>query len=112
MESGNAKEILFNIPITVVRPKSVAAGETVSASNQFTPGEIKRSFYEVPRNATTCNVTISCEEGPGRYMFHAVQECEKVVVRFVVQPRRHDRSAAIVAPLIYARVGSRAWRGP
>ena len=79
MESGNAKEVLFNIPITVVRPKSVAAGETVSASNQFTPGEIKRSFYEVPRNATTCNVTISCEEGPGRYMFHAVQECEKYI---------------------------------
>lgn len=73
VESGNNHKVLFNIPITVVRPLEVAAGETISASHQFTPGDIKRMFYHVPNGTTYCSVTIDCLDAPARYMFHAVQ---------------------------------------
>jgi len=73
VESGNNSKVLFNIPITVVRPLVVEPGAMISDTQHFTPGAIKRMFYQVPNGATYCSVTIECVDAPARYMFHAVQ---------------------------------------
>ena len=73
VESGAAHKVLFNIPITVVRPKELTAAKELETSHHFEPGEIKRDFLRVPAGATWCSVSIECVDEPGRYMFHAVQ---------------------------------------
>lgn len=87
-----SKGPIFEIPITVVRtdklqmePRPVFERCNVI----FAPGEIKRSFVQVPREATWALLQVRSEEkaGTGKFFLHTVQLVPKKAVHQVEQQK-------------------------
>ncbi len=89
---------LFRLPITVVRPVRLES-EGIAGATTFTfkPGEIHRTFIDVPQGATWADLLIrgSNIDGPRRFILHTLQHMprqsfDNIEVRkfFSIAPRQ------------------------
>ncbi|CAG5094699.1 Oidioi.mRNA.OKI2018_I69.XSR.g13790.t2.cds [Oikopleura dioica] len=74
VESGNEQEVLFVIPVTVVKPLELDPGATKQKELNFSPGQIERQFFKVPVGASYAKVTVAATGSEtGRFMVHVAQ---------------------------------------
>lgn len=73
VESGNEREVLFVIPVTVVKPLNVEAGKVTKKELTFTAGQIDRQFFKVPAGTSYAKISVGATEETGRFMVHAAQ---------------------------------------
>lgn len=74
VEAGNEQEVLFVIPVTVVKPLELEAGASKQKELNFSPGQIERQFFKVPAGVSYAKITVAATGSEtGRFMVHAAQ---------------------------------------
>jgi len=66
---------VFTVPVTVVKPQPVEDKKIFEDVKVFEAGQIHRSFFQVPQNATWAELTVTNlnNESPARYVLHFIQ---------------------------------------